>query len=158
MSPLENVKRLYLDYLNAGFKKDIIVRKLKAQFPGAKFTFKGATLYVAFGLNPEQKVLGSELNASTRLMAGKELSQDEGRLAPETPPTDTPASTAVTAASWPPGFDWYARHKETKYIVAGFVNHDEAMKFVKSMAHGQYVISDSSITRSRYEWERGEYD
>jgi hypothetical protein len=67
MSPLENVKRLYLDYLNAGFKKDVIARKLKSQFPGAKFTFKGATLYVAFGLNPEQKVLGMELNAAQRL-------------------------------------------------------------------------------------------
>lgn len=69
MSPLENVKRLYLDYLNAGLTKDVIARKLKAQFPGAKFTFKGATLYVAFGLNPEQKVLGMELNAAHRLQA-----------------------------------------------------------------------------------------
>jgi hypothetical protein len=69
MTGLENVKRLYLDYLNAGFKKDVIARKLKAQFPGAKFTFKGATLYVAFGLNPEQKVLGSDLNACARLEA-----------------------------------------------------------------------------------------
>lgn len=72
MSGLENVKRLYLDYLNAGFKKDVIVRKLKAQFKDAKFTFKGATLYVAFGLNQPVKVLGGvQLNAATRLMASR---------------------------------------------------------------------------------------
>jgi hypothetical protein len=69
MGSRENVKRLYLDYLNAGFKKDVIARKLKAQFPGANFTFKGSTLYVAFGLNGPQKVLGTELNAPTRLEA-----------------------------------------------------------------------------------------
>lgn len=78
MTPLENVKRLYLDYLNAGFKKDVIARKLKAQFSDAKFTFKGATLYVAFGLNPEQKVLGSELNAATRLTAASSRDKLKG--------------------------------------------------------------------------------
>jgi hypothetical protein len=75
MGGIENVKRLYLDYLNAGFKKDEIARKLKAQFKGAKFTFKGATLYVQFGLNEPVKVLGTELNAATRLEA--ESSRDK---------------------------------------------------------------------------------
>jgi hypothetical protein len=57
--PMEKVKRLYLDYLNAGFKKEEIGRKLKSQFPYAKFIFKGSTLYVSFGGNEPQKVLGS---------------------------------------------------------------------------------------------------
>jgi hypothetical protein len=76
-----------------------------------------------------------ELNAQTRLVEAD--------------------STPVEAAPWPPGFPWYVRHKETKFIVAGFVNHDEAEKFVTAMGHGMYRVSDSSITRSRYDIDHG---
>lgn len=70
-TPLDKVNRLYSDYRGAGFDKSTILRKLKAQFSGAKFTFKGATLYVAFGDNPAQKVTGGAVvtNAATRLTA-----------------------------------------------------------------------------------------
>jgi hypothetical protein len=71
MTPLDNVNRLYGTYVSMGFGKDVIVRKLKAQFKGARFQYKGSTLYVTFGDNAPQKVTGSrvELNAATRLLA-----------------------------------------------------------------------------------------
>lgn len=80
-TPLAKVNRLYSDYRNAGFDKSTILRKLKAQFSSAKFSFKGATLYVAFGDNPAQKVTGGlvETNAATRLLAadGAKLTRNE---------------------------------------------------------------------------------
>lgn len=56
MCTFENLRRLYATYLSMGFKKDVVARKLKAQFPGAKLTFKGSALYVSFGGNAAQKV------------------------------------------------------------------------------------------------------
>lgn len=117
-TPLAKVNRLYSDYRGAGFDKSTILRKLKAQFSGAKFSFKGATLYVAFGDNPAQKVTGgvTETEAAARLSA----------------------STEIKAAKYS-GFPWYVWHKETKYVVAGFVEPNDALKFAQSKSAYQAI-------------------
>jgi hypothetical protein len=39
-------------------------------------------------------------------------------------------------------FPWYAIHRDTKFIVAGFVSHDDAEKFCAAFTHGAYVVRD----------------
>jgi hypothetical protein len=58
MQTLEHLNSLYSTYRAMGMDKASIVRKLKAQFSSAKFTFKGATLFVSFNGNTAQKVTG----------------------------------------------------------------------------------------------------
>ena len=58
MQTMENLNRLYSTYRGMGLGKASIVRKLKAQFSSAEFTFKGSTLFVSFGGGDAQKVTG----------------------------------------------------------------------------------------------------
>lgn len=45
-------------------------------------------------------------------------------------------------------FAWYAIHRETKFVIAGFVSADDASKFCASFTHGMYVVRDSSIVHA----------
>jgi hypothetical protein len=38
-------------------------------------------------------------------------------------------------------FPWFAIHKQTRYIVAGFVDFDDADKFCVAAKHGMYVVA-----------------
>jgi hypothetical protein len=90
MTPLEKINDLMGTYRSMGLQKDAIIRKMKAQFPSAKFSFKGSTLYVQFGSNPVQKVIGGlsiPIEAATRLLAydqhGKYSPDEEKKLVAE---------------------------------------------------------------------------
>lgn len=37
-------------------------------------------------------------------------------------------------------FPWFVVHKSTRFIVAGFVNFDEAERFCAAFSHGMYVV------------------
>lgn len=37
-------------------------------------------------------------------------------------------------------FPWFAIHKETRHIVAGFGEYDDAEKFCAMFVHGLYVV------------------
>lgn len=36
-------------------------------------------------------------------------------------------------------FPWFAIHRETRYVIAGFAEFDDAERFCKSFTHGMYV-------------------
>jgi len=78
MTSLEKVGDLLALYRSMGLQKDAIVRKLKAQFGGARFQFKGSTLYVQFGDNAPQKVIGGipTSAAATRILADVQDEQE----------------------------------------------------------------------------------
>jgi len=58
-SPMEKLNRFYSEQRSVwGSDKSTILRKMKAQFPSGKFAYKGSSLFVKFGDNPEQKVTG----------------------------------------------------------------------------------------------------
>lgn len=37
-------------------------------------------------------------------------------------------------------FPWFAIHKDTRYIVAGFNEYTDAERFCALFAHGKYVV------------------
>lgn len=37
-------------------------------------------------------------------------------------------------------FPWLAIHKESRYVVAGFVEHSDAERFCALFTHGMYVV------------------
>lgn len=41
-------------------------------------------------------------------------------------------------------FPWYAIHKDTKFVIAGFIDHDDAETFCRAFSHGMYVVRDLS--------------
>jgi hypothetical protein len=45
-------------------------------------------------------------------------------------------------------FPWYAIHKDTKFIIAGFIDHSDAETFCKIHSHGMYVVRDLSTVES----------
>ncbi|WP_432262923.1 hypothetical protein [Cupriavidus sp. TMH.W2] len=48
----------------------------------------------------------------------------------------------------PTVFAWYAIHKDTKHIVAGFNDHHDADKFCSAFAHAQYVVRDRATVEA----------
>jgi hypothetical protein len=45
-------------------------------------------------------------------------------------------------------FPWYVIHKDSKFVIAGFIDHADAETFVKAFTHGMYVIRDRSTVES----------
>ncbi len=37
-------------------------------------------------------------------------------------------------------FAWYVVHRQTKYIVAGFADADDAHRFADSFKHKEYIV------------------
>lgn len=44
----------------------------------------------------------------------------------------------------PKAFAWYAIHRVTKHVVAGFGEHDDAERFCAIFSHGMYVVRDAA--------------
>jgi hypothetical protein len=38
-------------------------------------------------------------------------------------------------------FPWFVVHRQTRYIVAGFVDFDDADKFCAAAKHGMYIVA-----------------
>jgi hypothetical protein len=41
-------------------------------------------------------------------------------------------------------FPWYVIHKDTKHVIAGFGEHDDAERFCGMFNHGMYVVRDAA--------------
>lgn len=45
-------------------------------------------------------------------------------------------------------FPWYVIHKDTKHVIAGFIDHSDAQTFCSAFTHGMYVVRDLETIQS----------